>query len=77
MIPYYISQDCIAAFLDKDEAMNIDEALACWLIAAGCTPWDGVEAELYPLGGRSLLIARPRPPLRERLKGRYPRLRRR
>lgn len=77
MVTYYVSSDCVAAVLENEEMMNnncIREAVSACLHAAGCRPWPDMEAELYYLDGQCLLIARPSPPLRQRLKGHFPRL---
>ena len=74
MVSVYISPDCVAVLFDGKEISNIRQTVASCLIDAGCTPWREMEAELYSLNGCSLLIARPRPPLRERLIGCFPRL---
>ena len=76
MVTYHVSSDCIAAFLDASETVNIRMAVSSCLAAAGCRPWQDMEAELYDMDGRCLLIARPRPPARERLIGNFPRLNR-
>ena len=79
MVTYPISPDCVAAILSDSELVNeqaIRKAVASCLEAAGCRPWPDIEAELYCLEGRRLLIARPRAPVRKRLSGHFPRLRR-
>ena len=76
MIPFLISPDCVALLFPDGELPDLRKAVAACLSGAGCPLWPDMEAELYSLPGRQLLIARPRPPLRERIVGPFPRLRR-
>ena len=79
MVTYHVSPDCVAAILSDRELpckQDIQSAVCACLTASGYPPWPDIEAELYCLEGRRLLIARPRSPVRERLRGSFPRLRR-
>ena len=80
MVTYYTSPDCVAAVLEKDEILSTDnlrEDIASCLEAAGLCPWPDIEADLYSFNGRWLLIARPRSPVRQRVRCDFPRLKRR
>ena len=77
MVTYCISSSCFAALLEEAEAPNIRRTVDLCLLAAGCLPWREMEAELFRLEDRSLLIARPSVPCPVRLPPASPRLRRR
>ena len=80
MVTYYVSTDCVAAVLEKDEILctdNLREEIASCLEATGLCPWADIEAELYSFNSRWLLIARPRSPVRQRVRRDFPRLKRR
>lgn len=79
MVTFHVSSDCVAAVLEKNEVLSEEEVLSAvshCLQEAGCRPWEETEAELYSLGGSQLLLARPCPPVRRRLTGNFPRLKR-
>ena len=79
MVTYYVSSDCVAAVLEREEAVNqaaVRAAVSDCLALAGRRPWEEMEAERYGLENRFLLIARPRSPALRRLSGDFPRLRR-
>ena len=63
MVTYCKSSRCCAALLAPGEFS--DPLLACrqLLAQSGQEPWPDLEAELYDLGSRLLLIVRPRGPL--------------
>ena len=78
MVTVLVSSDCVAAIL-KGGPLSPEEirlAVSVCLEATGRQPWEELEAEVYRLGGRLLPIARPRPPLRRRIKTGSPRLKR-
>lgn len=77
MVTYCISSSCFAAILEEEEALNIRQTVGVCLLAAGCRPWLEMEAELFDLEDRRLLIARPRSPCPVRLPLFSPRLHRR
>ncbi len=77
MDTYSISEDSLAILLPRTEELDVGGTVKLMLRLAGLRPWDVVEAELFALGDKMLLLARPAPPRTKRLKGHEPRLRRR
>lgn len=77
MDTYAITEDSLAILLPRREELNVGAVVKLILRLAGLRPWDAVEAELYVLGEKMLLLARPAPPRTRRLAGYEPRLRRR
>lgn len=76
MVTQCISPSCVTLLLTEDETPNLRFAVSACLLAAGHLPWLEIEAEQFSLAGRTLLIARPRSPLRSRLAAPRPRLHR-
>lgn len=76
MVTYCISSDCVALFLAPEEPIPLRSAVDSCLCEMGLRPWRDMEAELFSCPDGSLLIARPRAPIRQRLSPAAPRLRR-
>jgi hypothetical protein len=64
-----VSEDAVALLLRERQISGPEllEAVRSALSAAGCEPWAKMEAEIFTYGSGTLLIARPAPPLRERI----------
>lgn len=67
MITCAVSPENIALILEGEEADDIRQAVFLSLSGHGISPWKDMEAEIYTMGKRSLLIARPCPPARRRV----------
>ena len=79
MVTYHISRDCVVLLLAPGPRPDWDtlrQAVQALLLSAGFPAWSDMEAELFCLEGRLLLIARPRSPRLRRLAEPFPRLRR-
>lgn len=79
MVTYHVSRGCVILLLapgQRPEGEALRRTVQALLLAAGFPAWADMEAELFCLEGRRLLIARPRSPRLRRLAGPFPRLRR-
>ena len=77
MVTACVSAEQVALLLEPEERRPLRELVEASLRAEGLRPWAEMELELYPGAGGELLLARPRPPLRERVAPCSPRRRRR
>ena len=59
MVTYLVSKDCVSVLLDKIEAEDVRETVRSCLRCCGFEEWPAIEAELFRMEGRCLLIARP------------------
>lgn len=76
MVTYYIGPEAVALGLDEEECGRASGLVRQRLALEGLEPWESMESELFSLSGGYLLISRPCPPRRERLRHSAPRLRR-
>lgn len=66
MVTNYVSSESMAVLLRPGEADDIRRVISLCLSSAGLKPWADIEAELFNSDDGCLLLARPRPPLRQR-----------
>ena len=76
MVTACVSAEQVALLLEPEERRPLRELVEASLREEGLQPWAEMELELYPGAGGELLLARPRPPRRERVAPDAPRLRR-
>ena len=66
MVTICVSSEALALLLTEEELIDVRGAVNLSLKCAGLEPWRDLEAEFYERGDMGLLLARPRPPLRNR-----------
>ena len=66
MFTYSVTKESLIAAIDAEEIGYIRPLVRSCLEAQGLSPWDDVEAEIFPGKRDLLLIARPRSPLSSR-----------
>lgn len=66
MVTVCVSSEAMALLLSEEELLDVRGAVRLSLESAGLEPWGDLEAEYYEHGNVGLLLARPRPPLRNR-----------
>lgn len=76
MDTYSVSEESIAMLLPKGMEKQLASIIRNSLLLCGIRPWKSVEAELFEMGDRVLLLARPTPPLTRRTGDKILRLRR-
>ena len=76
MVTYAVNSQSVALVFDDNERVHIREEINRCLEKRGFPLWGDIEAELFTLPGRSMLIARPRAPRQLRFFKETPRLRR-
>ena len=77
MDTYIVTQEQIALILRDDACDDPFSLVRDCLLAHGMRPWSDPVIELFILGRRVLLLARPSPPRRRRIRCGEPRIRRR
>ena len=76
MITYHVDPEAVALGLNENEIHIASLLVKRCLREHGICPWERVESEVFSLPGLNLLIARPSPPMTQRVDGRVPRLKR-
>ena len=69
MLSETVSDEALALILDGESysADEICSQLKALFSSEGLSPWQCFDADVYTYGGRTLVLAYPTPPMRERV----------